>query len=132
MVAGWCVEKETPLRLSRLWQPEPDVMILRGGRQDYRGRLPGPGDVALVVEVSDESSQARDRGRKLRGYARAGIPVYWLVELVARRVEVHTGPTGPCPTPCFRHTVPFGPNEELPAVIDGPEVLRFVVRDILP
>ena len=37
------------------------------------GRLPGPGEVALAVEVAD-TSLAYDRNAKLPRYAEAGIP----------------------------------------------------------
>lgn len=70
--------------------PEPDVAVVRGQPRDYRERLPGPKDVVLVVEVSD-SSLRRDR-RKAEIYAAAGFPVYWLVDVDARRLEVRTNP----------------------------------------
>jgi Putative restriction endonuclease len=37
-----------------------------------------------------------DRGQKLSAYATAGIPVYWIINLVDSQVEVYTGP-GPGP-----------------------------------
>src|SRR5215210_6496258 len=132
MPAGWCVEKETPARLSRSWEPEPDCMVLRGSRDDYRGRLAGPQDVVLIVEVSDESSRARDRGRKLRGYARAGIPVYWIIDLVARLIEVYGEPTGPAAQPLYRRLTIYRPDDAVPVIIAGHEVARFAVRDLLP
>ncbi len=49
---------------------------------------------ALVVEVAD-STLAYDRSAKRRIYARAGVSTYWIVNLVDRQVEVHTGPSGP-------------------------------------
>ena len=54
-----------------------------GSRSDYRHRFPEPADVALLVEVS-ESTLSGDRGRKLAAYARGGIPVYWIINLVDR------------------------------------------------
>ena len=38
------------------------------------------------------SSLATDRGLKKRSHARARIPVYWIVNLVATQVEVYTEP----------------------------------------
>ena len=54
---------------------------------------PGADDVALLVEIAD-SSYARDSGVKLRRYAGSRIPVYWIVDLNRRLVEVRTLPTG--------------------------------------
>ena len=53
--------------------------------------VPDPADVALLVEVSD-STLALDRGKKLSAYAADGIPVYWIVNLVDRQVEVYSRP----------------------------------------
>jgi hypothetical protein len=45
----------------------------------------------LIVELA-ESSLSRDRGRKARLYPESDVPKYWVVNLVDRRVEVHTEP----------------------------------------
>lgn len=45
----------------------------------------------MIIEVS-ESSLRWDRGRKARLYAESGVPEYWVINLVDRRVEVHTEP----------------------------------------
>jgi Uma2 family endonuclease len=59
--------------------------------RDYSGRHPGPADVALVVEIADESL-LRDRGEKLAIYAAAGIAEYWIVNLLDRTLEVYRKP----------------------------------------
>jgi len=80
-----------PLRLDALNEPEPDVLVLRPRADRYRHELPGPADVLLVVEVA-KSSLDYDRSVKGPLYARAGVPEFWLVDLVNRRVEVHRAP----------------------------------------
>lgn len=70
--------------------PEPDVAVVRGAARDYLGRYPEGKDLLMVVEVS-RTSQPTDRA-KAAIYARAGVPVYWLVDLAARRVEVRSEP----------------------------------------
>ena len=72
-------------------EPEPDLMVARGDSADYPDSHPKAADVALVVEISD-TTLARDRGAKMRMYARAGIPAYWIVDLNESRVEVRTDP----------------------------------------
>ena len=49
-----------------------------------------PGDVLLVVEVSDETLQG-DLTDKARTYAAAGFPVYWVISREV--VHEHTDPT---------------------------------------
>ena len=70
--------------------PEPDVAAVRGAVRDYAERLPTGGDLFLVVEVS-QTTRAHDR-RKAALYARAGVPVYWLVDLAPRTVTVYQDP----------------------------------------
>jgi Uma2 family endonuclease len=86
--AGWYVDSQEPVTLAD-GEPEPDVMIVRGNSRDYRDRHPGPGEVALVVEVAD-TSLSRDKGLKKRSYARAGIPVYWIMDLNERRLDIYS------------------------------------------
>ena len=70
--------------------PEPDLVWLTP--RDYRTATATSADVLLVIEVAD-SSLASDRDRKGRLYAEAGIPDYWLVNLIDRCVEVFREPT---------------------------------------
>lgn len=128
--AGWHVSKEDPIRTSDS-VPEPDCTVLRGTPRDYGDRLPGPADMALVVEVA-ESSLLRDRTIKRRIYARAAVPVYWLVNLIDRRIEVYSDPSGPTDAPDYQISRHYGPDEEIPLVLDGQEFARFAVRDLLP
>ena len=88
--AGWHYRSPEPVTLDDS-EPEPDGAIVRGDMDDYAGRHPGPADVALVIEVAD-STLARDRTAKRRAYARAGIPAYWIVNLVDRQLERYTNP----------------------------------------
>jgi Uma2 family endonuclease len=127
---GWHVEEQEPVTTSDS-EPEPDVTVIRGTPRDYAQHHPGPADLALVVEVSD-STLRRDRGRKKRIYARAGVPVYWIVNLPDRRVEVYTGPSGLAETPDYGQRQEFGPSESVPVIIDGTEVGRLTVADLLP
>ena len=128
--AGWFADEQEPITTSDS-EPEPDLAVIRGAPRDYRDRHPGPHELALVIEVADASLR-RDRGRKKRVYARASVPVYWIVNLVDRQVEVYTVPTGPGDDPDYRQRQVFGPTEPLPLVVDGREVGRLTVSDLLP
>ncbi len=127
---GWHVAKEDPIVTAES-VPEPDCAVVRGDIRDYGDRHPGHADMALVVEVS-ESSLAYDRRTKMRIYARAGIPVYWIVNLVDSRIEVYTDPTGTADRPTYRLCWAFGSTSDLPVILDGREVGRIAVSDLLP
>lgn len=127
---GWRVRIQSAITLGDS-EPEPDLAVVRGVARDYLARHPGPGDLALVVEVSD-SSLREDQGLKARVYARAGLPTYWIVNVAEGRVEVHTDPTGPGRSPSYRSIEVVGPDGAIPLVIDGREVARVAAREVLP
>ena len=56
---GWYVDAQEPITTEDS-EPEPDVVVVRGERHDYRDHHPREHDVALVVEVADTTLQ-RDR-----------------------------------------------------------------------
>ncbi len=112
-------------------EPEPDACVVRGKRRDYKSRHPAPKDIGLMAEVADSSLEL-DRTTKQRIYARAKIPVYWIVNLIDRQVEVFTDPTGPGQRPRYRHRQIFGQDDEVPVVLEGQEVGRIAVRELLP
>ena len=82
---------QSPLRLDRYNEPEPDVMLLRPRADDYRASHPTAADVLLLVEVS-ETSLAYDRATKLPLYARFSVPEVWIVDLVGAAVETYREP----------------------------------------
>jgi len=127
---GWYVDAQEPVT-TETSEPEPDVVVVRGERRQYADHHPGPQDLALVVEVSD-ATLPRDRGLKKRVYARNSIPVYWIVNLVDGQVEVYTDPTGPAEQPDYRQRQDYQPADELPLTIEGKEVGRVLVRELLP
>ncbi len=125
----WLVTKEDPLVLSRS-EPEPDVAVIKGRIEDFYQRKPSAQDVALLIEVS-HASYPDDRNKR-RIYAEAGIPIYWIVHLSARRFEVYTDPTGPDASPDYRNRREYGVNDEVPVILEGQEIARLAVRDLLP
>lgn len=127
---GWYVDSQEPITLEDS-EPEPDVVIVRGETRDYYDRRPGPGDLALVVEVADAPLE-RDRESKKRIYARAGIPVYWLINLVENRIEVYTDPLTGADEADYQQRTDFTSLDQIPVVIEGREIGRVVVRDLTP
>jgi Uma2 family endonuclease len=82
---------ENPLTIPGDGQPEPDILVVRGNRRDFTSRHPEPGDVLLLIEVSD-STLSEDRSVKGPLYAEAGIPEFWILNLRQRQLEVHQAP----------------------------------------
>jgi Uma2 family endonuclease len=129
---GWYISSQNPVTIEATHsEPEPDGKVVRGSPKDYRERRVGPTDTALVVEVADFSLRF-DQTKMKATYARAGIPVYWIVNVIDRRIEVYTDPTGPDSNPDYRQRTEFGPEAEVPLVLDGREVARIAVRELLP
>lgn len=86
---GWDVRTEGPIGLDDDSEPEPDVAVVPGAPDDYAHAHPSR--PVLTVEVA-ESSLALDRERKGSLYARAGLPDYWVLNLIDRVLEVYREP----------------------------------------
>jgi Uma2 family endonuclease len=124
---GWWCRKEDPVQIPDFDEPEPDVAVVRGSLEDYDDRTPGPKDIALLVEVAD-TTLPRDRGEKQSAYGRGRIPVYWIINLVDRQVEVYSRPSARG----YRSRRIYKPGEDVPVVIAGKRVGRIAVADVLP
>jgi len=94
--AGWDVRAQLPVALDDDSEPEPDVSVVPGSFRDYRHGHPAC--VALIVEAA-ESSLRLDRGEKGSLYARAGVPEYWIVNLVDHVLEVYRDPAADVGSP---------------------------------
>jgi Uma2 family endonuclease len=125
---GWHVRPAKPVRLpGQATMNEPDRCVVRGSARDYLASDPGPGDIALLVEVAD-SRLADDRELADKVYGPAGIPVYWIINLVDRQVEVFTSPGPGGYSPC----AVFAPGQAVPVVIGGQQIGAIAVDDVLP
>ena len=91
---GWVVSDALPLDTGRRSLIEPDLTVAAGSIRDFA--LVHPKTAALVVEISDATLR-KDRTLKAHIYAQAGLPDYWIVNLVDRQLEVHRSP-GPDPS----------------------------------
>jgi Uma2 family endonuclease len=123
---GWFLKIQDAMTTSDS-QPEPDISIIRGNRRDFAEQHPSSPFVGLVIEVAD-SSLRQDRGIKKRIYARAGIPVYWIINLVDQQIEVYTRPEGER----YEERRVYTAVDTVPVVLDGAEVGRLPARDLLP
>jgi Uma2 family endonuclease len=85
---GYWVREQGPVQCGDFSEPEPDVSVVSGTRDDYTDH---PTHAVLVVEVSDKTLRF-DRTRKASLYARSGFPEYWIVNLIDRVLEVYRSP----------------------------------------
>jgi Uma2 family endonuclease len=126
---GWIVRVQSPITLEDS-EPEPDLAVVRGPEEKYLTAHPTPEDIALVIEVAD-SSVEYDRSLKQSAYARARLPVYWIVNLIELKVEVYTEPRAG-KMPIYRGEEEFGVENGVPLVISGRETARIPVRHLFP
>jgi Uma2 family endonuclease len=110
----WWMQVQDPIEVPPDSEPEPDLALA--------SQRPAPGQLlrtaSLVVEVA-VSSHVIDRKVKARLYACAPIPVYWLVDVPGRTVEVRTqpGPDG------YGHCEPYREGSLVPSPLEGVEDL---------
>jgi Uma2 family endonuclease len=126
----WFVNKEHRLALGR-WRPLPDAVVLHGPDATYGTRLARADDVALLVEVAD-TSYPKDSGLKLRLYASFRIPIYWIVDLNRRLIEVRTEPFGKAKQAGYARCAVYQEQDQLPVVLEVIDLGRIVVDDLLP
>ncbi len=127
---GWYVDSQEPITTEDS-EPEPDVSVIEGEPERYDDRQPFPAEAALIAEVADTSLH-NDRTVKKTIYARARIPVYWIVNLVDRQIEVYTLPSGPNEQPDYSKCDIYRAGDQVPVVVRGQEVGRIPVAALLP
>ena len=127
---GHYVAAQEPITLEDS-EPEPDVVVVRGAVRNFIQRHPGAEEVDLVGEIADASLR-RDRGAQRGVYARAGIPNYWIVNLIDHCIETYSDPTGAGQQATYRRSATRYSDDELSVVIGSVEVGRLAVRDLLP
>jgi Uma2 family endonuclease len=129
-IVGYFIHSQDPVTTNDS-EPEPDVALVRGEPRDYRGGNPDPKQAPFIIEIAD-SSLSQDRNWKKRIYARAAIPDYWIVNLIDRQVEVFGDPSGETERPDYRTRQIVLADGEVPVIIEGREVGRLKVKDLLP
>lgn len=122
---GWMIRIQSAITTADS-EPEPDIAIVRGDDADYQARHPSPANVALIVEVSN-TTLADDRSLKLRVYARAGVPQYWIANLNDRTVEAFSDPLE---TDYAQRSV-WALDDTAELVIAGASVAAIPVKDLL-
>jgi Uma2 family endonuclease len=127
---GYRVRVQLPVALDDDSEPEPDVSVVRGSLAQADRTLPSRPD--LVVEVA-EASLTFDRRDKASLYARARVEDYWIVNLVARVLEVYRDPV---PAPAAPYRWRYSRTRTLTGVDVvfplGAPLSRIPIADLLP
>jgi hypothetical protein len=126
---GWDVRVQSAMTTEDS-EPEPDLAVVRAPESRFATRHPAAHDIALLVEVGD-TSLAHDRDFKGALYARAGVRLYRIINLVEKQVEVYTDPTDTAGKPHFKNRMDFTLGESVPLQIEGQEVGPLAVEAIL-
>ena len=130
---------------------EPDLMLVKTEHFDrlHRNFVDGPADI--VVELVSPESDERDHGTKFTEYEAAGVPEYWLIDLLRkevyfyhlnvikndegadelryRRMEVDThGDIRSIELPGFRLHVETLWQDTLPTVVEMIEIVRKMLE----
>ncbi len=119
------IRTQDPIQLNDFSEPEPDLVIVKGGILDYSEHHPYPENIHLVVEIAD-STLKQDCQVKDKSYAQAGIEEYWVIDLKNRQVHIFRMPTA---TGYTNHLILTEPNEFSPLAFSE---LVLSVTSILP
>ncbi len=91
ILAGLADVKEShPITLDNS-EPEPDIAIVRLPETIYRNHHPYSQDIYWLIEISNKTLKI-DLEQKTKIYARNEIPEYWVIDLVNKKLIVHTQP----------------------------------------
>ena len=124
------IRVQMPVALGSESEPEPDLVVAEGRARTFLAAHPRT--AVLVVEVAD-TSLANDRSMKASLYASAGVPDYWIVNLVDQQVEVLRRPVSDASQPfgyCYEETVTLAPGDTVSPLAAPHTKVR--VNDLLP
>ena len=108
---------------------QPDVVFFRAERAhllDLDAETRAVPDIA--VEVLSPSTATIDRGRKMRMFARYGVPEYWIVDPLRLRIEIHVLDPD---TRAYRQASDAGPEDTVRSVllpdlvVDAARIFQF-------
>lgn len=89
----YLISPQNPIQLGLDSEPEPDIVILKEKADFYATRHPKAEEVVFIIEVADSTLQY-DKEVKLALYAQSGIAEYWIVDLQAHQLMIHSFPDG--------------------------------------
>ena len=116
---------EQPISLPDASEPEPDFVIADFREDKYAEGHPLASNVRLLIEVSDKTL-VLDRASKAEIYATAGIPEYWILNLIDRQLELYSSPN--VATGTYEVSSVVGEYDDL----DHPMTGKIPLTELLP
>lgn len=118
------VRVQGSIRLSEHSEPQPDLALLRYRPDFYESVHAGPGDILLLVEVADTSTEY-DRDVKVPLYARSGIAEVWLVDVNQGAITMYRkpGPDGYSSVSTVRGTDRLSPQAFPDLILTANQIL---------
>ena len=108
------------------------MQVNRAQRQEPRGRFQPAFDDPLAFDANPLRNR-RARYQTCPGPAPPGQIEYGrVVNLLERQVEVYSEPSGAADEPDYRKRQDYGAADEVPVVLEGREVKRILVAELLP
>lgn len=123
---SWIVRIQNPVRLNDHSEPEPDLIVAKFQADFYATNHPGPGDILLVVEVSDATLE-KDLKLKQPLYAASGLAELWVVDLAGQCVYRHRQPVGGA----YQDVQILKPGDLIRLNLPGDQALEWPVNQIL-
>ncbi|WP_431708614.1 Uma2 family endonuclease [Geminocystis sp. CENA526] len=82
------IQKQLPIIVNEISQPEPDIAIVKYDALDYDDRHPLATEVYLVMEIADTTLKT-DLEIKRQLYASGNIPEYWVLDVKQRQLYIY-------------------------------------------
>ena len=82
------VRESHPITLDNS-EPEPDIAVVKLPEKIYRRHHPYPSDIYWLIDISQQTLN-KDLAQKAAIYARNEIAEYWVIDLVNKKLIVHT------------------------------------------
>ncbi|REJ90465.1 MAG: Uma2 family endonuclease [Planctomycetota bacterium] len=124
---GWTIRVQSSISTHDS-EPEPDLAVVKGPVRRYTDHHPTGDEIAMLVEAAD-TSLTRDE-HKAGMYARAAVPVYWIVNLVENRIEVLSAPSPE--TSEYGSRTSYTADSAVPVEVGGAFLGEIPVADLLP
>lgn len=127
--SGCDLRSQLPVTLSEYDEPEPDVAIVRGTPESYLEAHPTASDVLAIVEIAGRSL-GFDRATKSRIYAASGVPVYGILNLSGRVIELYESPNRQ--ERRYERMTLFRDGDTIRLPLDNGQSLEVSVAELLP
>jgi Uma2 family endonuclease len=127
---GYHVRNQMGFDIGTSNDPGPDLAVVTGSIRDYATKTPTT--AVMVVEVSD-TTLSIDTTTKAELYATAGVPEYWVIDLVNNQLLVFRNPQAlpaGLGATAYKTHLTFGSTDSVSSLAAPNATIR--VADLLP